>query len=241
MTRFLRHAVLLAAATALMGSTAFAADLPSRPAPAPVVVPPAFSWTGFYVGLNAGIGWANGGSATITDPLLGTTVLSGSDKAGFVGGGQLGYNWQYNQWVLGLEADIQYADLKSELAWGAYSWFGYSSSNSQYLGTVRARAGYAIDRTLIYITGGLAYGGLNGNWWHGTTSNQGWALGGGIEYAFTNNWTARLEGLYVNLNTGNHVGTFTRAGVNGTYGVSGKSGDGGGLVRAAINYKFDWK
>jgi outer membrane immunogenic protein len=106
---------------------------------------------------------------------------------------------------------------------------------------VRGRVGYAFDRNLIYLTGGLAYGGLNGNWWHGSTSNQGWTLGGGIEYAFTDNWTGRIEGLYVDLNSGNHSASHTRNGVLGTYTVSGNSGSGGGIVRAAVNYKFDWR
>ncbi len=236
--KYLRAGAAMAALLAAM-SGATAADLPNRPVPIPQ--PPAFSWTGFYVGVNAGLGWSNSGTINISDPILGKTSLNTAAKTGFVGGGQVGYNWQTGRWVLGLETDIQYSDLKSGVAWAAYEWFGYSTSNSQYFGTVRARAGYAFDRTLLYLTGGLAYGGLNANWWHGTTSNTGWTLGGGIEYAFTDNWTARIEGLYVDLNSGNHTATHTRNGVLGTYTVSGTSGEGGGIVRAAVNYKFDWK
>ena len=219
---------------------ASASDLPHRPGPA--VTPPAFTWTGFYIGVNAGLGWGNSGSISVQDPRIGTVNMNTTSKTGFVGGGQIGYNWQHERWVFGLETDIQYSDLRSGVAWAAYEWFGYSSSNSQYFGTVRARAGYAFVRTLIYLTGGLAYGGLNGNWWHGSTSNQGWTLGGGIEYAFTDNWTGRVEGLYVNLNAPQHSASFSRTGpLGGVYGVSGSSGDGGGIVRAAVNYKFDWK
>ena len=232
--------VWIALAALMSGlSAAMAADLPHRPVPVPQ--PPAFSWTGFYIGVNAGLGWSNSGTINISDPILGRTSINTAGRSGFVGGGQIGYNWQRERWVFGLEADIQYSSLKSGVAWAAYEWFGFNSSNSQYLGTVRARVGYAFDRTLIYLTGGLAYGGLNGNWWHGTTSNAGWTLGGGIEYAFTDNWTGRIEGLYVDLNNGNHTATRTRNGVLGTYTVSGTSGEGGGIVRAAINYKFDWK
>lgn len=217
----------------------YASDLPHRPVPVPQ--PPAFSWTGFYLGVNAGMGWTNSGNINITDPIVGNVNMNTASKTGFVGGGQVGYNWQHERWVFGLETDIQYSDLKSGVSWAAYEWFGYQTSNSQYFGTVRARVGYAFDRTLIYMTGGLAYGGLNGNWWHGSTSNQGWTLGGGIEYAFTDNWTGRIEGLYVDLDTGNHTASHTRNGVLGTYTVSGTSGDGGGIVRAAVNYKFDWR
>ena len=227
-------------ATLLGGvSGAMASDLPHRPVP--VVQPPAFTWTGFYIGVNAGLGWSNSGTINISDPIVGNTSINTAGTTGFVGGGQIGYNWQHQRWVFGLETDIQYSDLKSGVAWAAYEWFGYSSSNSQYFGTVRGRVGYAFDRTLFYVTGGLAYGGLNSNWWHGTTSNTGWTLGGGIEYAFTDNWTGRIEGLYVDLNSGTHTGSHTRNGVLGTYNVSGTSGEGGGVVRAAVNYKFDWK
>jgi outer membrane immunogenic protein len=226
-------------AMGMLTGMAFASDLPMRPVP--VVKPPAFSWAGFYIGVNAGLGWANSGAINITDPRVGQVNMNTVGKTGFVGGGQIGYNWQHERWVFGLETDIQYSDLKSGVSWAAYEWFGYQSSNSQYLGTVRGRVGYAFDRTLIYLTGGLAYGGLNGNWWHGSTSNQGWTLGGGIEYAFTDNWTGRIEGLYVDLNSGNHSASHTRNGVLGTYTVSGNSGSGGGIVRAAVNYKFDWR
>lgn len=240
-TMYCRAASMSAALATLLGgvSGAMASDLPHRPVP--VVQPPAFTWTGFYIGVNAGLGWSNSGTINISDPIVGNTSINTAGTTGFVGGGQIGYNWQHQRWVFGLETDIQYSDLKSGVAWAAYEWFGYSSSNSQYFGTVRGRVGYAFDRTLFYVTGGLAYGGLNSNWWHGTTSNTGWTLGGGIEYAFTDNWTGRIEGLYVDLNSGTHTGSHTRNGVLGTYNVSGTSGEGGGVVRAAVNYKFDWK
>lgn len=240
-TMYWRAASMSAALATLLGgvSGAMASDLPHRPVP--VVQPPAFTWTGCYIGVNAGLGWSNSGTINISDPIVGNTSINTAGTTGFVGGGQIGYNWQHQRWVFGLETDIQYSDLKSGVAWAAYEWFGYSSSNSQYFGTVRGRVGYAFDRTLFYVTGGLAYGGLNSNWWHGTTSNTGWTLGGGIEYAFTDNWTGRIEGLYVDLNSGTHTGSHTRNGVLGTYNVSGTSGEGGGVVRAAVNYKFDWK
>lgn len=237
----MKYVPLMGTVVLALGSTSvvLASDLPHRPVP--VVQPPAFTWTGFYIGVNAGMGWTNSGNIAIKDPIIGQVNMNTASKTGFVGGGQVGYNWQHERFVFGLETDIQYSDLKSGVSWAAYEWFGYQTSNSQYFGTVRARVGYAFDRALIYLTGGLAYGGLNGNWWHGTTSNQGWTLGGGIEYAFTDNWTGRVEGLYVDLNNGNHYATHTRNGVVGTYSVSGNSGEGGGIVRAAVNYKFDWR
>ncbi len=234
-----RKLALAAAGCFALSTAVMAADLPQRTYAPPPPVIPAFTWTGFYIGLNAGVGWSDGADVAVTDPLRGAVSLSGGGASGFVGGGQIGYNVQFGAAVVGLEADIQYADLGSDynFAGNGYGFFGLSNgSDSQYLGTVRARLGYAIDRTLIYITGGLAYGGLNSTWWSGGTSNTGWTIGGGVEYAFTNNWTVRLEGLYVNLDAGNRTINFV--GPGGNYIVAGGSGDGGGLVRVGVNYKF---
>jgi outer membrane immunogenic protein len=74
--------------------------------PVPVVKPPAFSWAGFYIGVNAGLGWANSGAINITDPRVGQVNMNTVGKTGFVGGGQIGYNWQHERWVFGLETDI---------------------------------------------------------------------------------------------------------------------------------------
>jgi opacity protein-like surface antigen len=106
--------------------------------------------------------------------------------------------------VFGVEADIQYADLGGEANWSGYR-YRFNAGNDQYFGTVRARAGYAVDRMLIYVTGGLAYGGMSSNWWGGDNSATGWTIGGGVEYAFTNNWTAKIEGLYIDLDQGSHT------------------------------------
>jgi outer membrane immunogenic protein len=221
---------------------AAAADLPSRK-DAPIYSPvPVYNWSGFYVGLNAGLGWSNSSTVYVTGPGVNTSLGTGSDSAGFTGGGQIGYNYQTGQWVFGVETDIQYADVGGKVSWGPYSWWGTGGRGSQWFGTLRARAGYAVDRTLFYVTGGLAYGGLNDSWYHGSTSNTGWTLGGGVEYAFTPNWTAKIEGLYINLENGNKSLTQAFAGngvlAAGTYSATGKGGQGGGVVRVGVNYKF---
>jgi outer membrane immunogenic protein len=231
---------LLLSATALAAFTApvFAADLPARrtePA-APVVYAPLFTWTGAYIGVNAGVGFSNNSSTTFT-PLnfTGDTVIfSGSNKTGFVGGGQIGYNWQVNQFVFGAEADIQYADLGNK---NTYADFGLSSKNGNYFGTVRGRIGSAFDRALIYATGGLAYGDVGTRLFGGSSTRAGWTVGGGLEYAFTNNWTAKVEGLYVNIDRGNRYGTVeTDGGL--VYGVSQSKNNDFGVVRVGLNYKF---
>lgn len=237
--RFVSIAVL---ATCLATST-YAADLPVRAAP--VIYAPVFSWTGFYVGLNAGVGWSDSRDVVVTGPTPGSSgVLTGGGGDGaFVGGGQIGYNWQSGSIVYGLETDIQYVDAGGSVAWGPYTWWARGDDDGAYLGTVRARLGYAIDRTLIYITGGLAYGGLNSNPLTGNnTSNTGWTIGGGVEYAFTNNWTIKIEGLYVDLSEGRKNRIFVNGpgGVlpAGTYTAATDGGGGAGLLRVGVNYKF---
>lgn len=237
--RILTPAVVITVIS-LVTSVANAADLPlprSSTQVAPFTSSP-MNWTGFYAGLNAGYGWSSAITATIADPNLAKSqIFTSATPGGFVGGAQAGYNWQSGYWVFGFEADIQYADLGASMNWGNYTALGLKNGDGQYFGTLRARLGYAMDRTLVYITGGYAYGGLIDNRFTGNaTSNSGYALGGGVEYAFTDNWTARLEGLYVNLDSKARNATFNANGNGYTLNVG--QGDGAGLVRAGVNYKF---
>src|SRR5215211_1928236 len=178
---------ILLASVALLGfaGAASAADLPVRAAPpAPIIAAvPVFTWTGFYVGVNAGYGWN-----TNDDFIFNDVRYDLGDDGGFVGGAQAGYNYQIGSFVVGLEGDIQYADFGGDdvvLSDGSVADF----NNSDWFGTVRARAGVAFDRALIYATGGFAF----------ADDATGWTVGGGLEYAFTNNLSAKIEGLYVNL------------------------------------------
>jgi outer membrane immunogenic protein len=238
----MRHLLLTVAAVlaSVAAGSAIAADLPSRNAPPPMLSPaPVYNWSGFYVGGNAGVGWANGGNVTVHDPVLGSKSINVSSHSGFIGGGQIGYNFQAGEFVYGLETDIQWADVGSKVNWGPYGRLGVSTGGSGgYFGTLRGRAGYAIDRTLLYLTGGLAYGGLNSSPLTGNAgSNVGYALGGGVEYAFTQNWTAKLEALYINLSNGNAKTIYvTNGGL--VYPISASNGNGGGVVRVGVNYKF---
>ena len=211
---------LLASVAALglvAAGAASAADLPSRKGPiaAPVYVP-AFSWTGFYVGANAGYGWGNvnaNGFANV------------GDLDGFVGGGQIGYNYQMGQFVVGLEADLQGADLSSG------NNLGLIRVKTDYFGTVRARVGVAFDRFMPYITGGWAYGNVKtsipGIGFSSDRSHTGgYAVGGGLEYAVTNNIIAGVEYLYVDLGEKNIAGAGTKVGTDFS------------VVRARLSYKF---
>lgn len=180
--------------------SAFAADLPSRKA-APVYAPPPPMWTGFYAGLNAGYNFGtNSNAASLAygaggwdryneDAFYGTPAglaasgVASMTQSGFIGGGQVGYNYQYgSNVVLGLEADIQGTGIRGTGVTngvGAFNPFAYSfddgyqstaiggnviNAGVDWMGTVRGRIGYLVTPTmLVYATGGLTYGGVHSN------------------------------------------------------------------------------
>ncbi|NBJ13881.1 outer membrane protein [Microvirga arsenatis] len=227
MSKGLKTLLVGLAATTALATAAQAADLPVRSAPpAPIVAAvPVFTWTGFYVGVNAGYGW-NTNDDDVVIPGVGT--FEADDEGGFVGGGQIGYNYQIGSFVLGAEADIQYADIGGDSDFdGIFN--GDDDDDDSWFGTVRARAGVAFDRALIYATGGLAYGEIRNGFSSSDDVSVGWTIGGGVEYAFTNNLTARVEGLYVNLEQDDDD-------LPAVPGVSDETEF--GVVRAGLNYKF---
>jgi outer membrane immunogenic protein len=223
------------AALAIAASTAHAADLPGRYSPAPAYnALPVFTWTGFYAGLNAGYGW-NVGDSRFYDPAFG--AVKGRRSGGFVGGAQAGYNYQFGMFVAGVETDLQYAAVGNKGA--SYGTTYYPGDSDGFFGTIRARAGVAFDRALVYGTGGFAYGDIGGNrgydtllgYHSGDEINWGWTLGGGVEYAITNNFTAKVEGLYVDLDTKDNYTLGGRVNVDRDAEF--------GVLRAGVNYKFN--
>jgi outer membrane immunogenic protein len=166
MKRFLPGTGALAALC--LSIPAFAADLPARVTKAPpALVSPAYNWSGFYLGVSAGYTFAEDEDITTTGQAAGNinNVAIGArpgrvrlDRDGFIGGGQMGYNWQVSpNWVFGLEADISYVDIRRDVAViGTTGLNNIFRTRMDYLGTVRGRIGYAWDRTLLYATGGLA-------------------------------------------------------------------------------------
>jgi outer membrane immunogenic protein len=210
---------ILLSSVALLGlaTGAMAADLPSRVAPAPVIAAaPIFTWTGFYVGVNAGYGWSD-------DDFDAVDFADDEDDGGFVGGAQIGYNYQIGSFVVGLEGDIQYADFGRD---GVFNFEDEDGEilegefeSSDWFGTVRARAGVAFGQALIYGTGGFAF----------ADDATGWTVGGGLEYAFTNNLSAKIEGLYVNLENDDDF----------DFDIDGFDGETDfGVVRAGLNFRF---
>jgi outer membrane immunogenic protein len=192
---FSKRIAVLAAFSTILSTGAFAADIVS-----PEVIP-VFSWTGAYVGLNVGVG---AGKVRHELPIFGPVSSIGSSSNGFIGGVQLGYNYQINQFVVGAEADFQGSSLKGETD------FVFQpvklGTKLDWYGTVRARAGVlATDRLLVYATGGLAYGRTKtyietpGGSASFSKSKAGWTVGAGVEYAVTDHVSLRTEYAYADL------------------------------------------
>ena len=262
----------IAAAASLFATGALAADLPAK-APvytkAPAYVEPIYDWTGFYIGGNVGYSWGRSSDASTIANGAGTVLFTSTDRTdlnGIVGGGQIGYNWQMQSWLFGLEADIQGTDEKGTHnylcptgtctpTFGVIAVFPGPAvplalnQKIDWFGTVRGRIGVlAAPRVLLYATGGLAYGEVKSNETIGlvapqslsqSNTNVGWTLGVGIEGVIAGNWTAKLEYLYVDLGT-----------VSGSF-LTNQNAFGGGLItttyssrvtdnvlRAGLNYKF---
>jgi outer membrane immunogenic protein len=220
---------LFISSVALVGlavaAPAVAADLPIK-APVQKATVATHNWTGFYISGNVGYGWgAEDNVLLFTDPTVtvpGAVPSSHSyDLNGFIGGGGVGYNYQFNSIVLGLEADFSYAHLNgSASSSGAFvptgppfltSPFSYSqSAELNWLGTVRGRIGLTpANNLLVYATGGFAFGHAKATTlltfplvsFVGAASGTktGWTAGGGVEYALGDRWSAKIEYLYYDL------------------------------------------
>ncbi len=245
----MKYIALPALAASLLATSAIAADLPRRNAaiaPAPVYSVPVFTWTGFYIGGQAGYVW---GSDKIREVTTATGLPTGINRnlspSGVAGGLHAGYNYQINQLVLGVEGDIEATSVKRRVV--GYPVVATASVNTkeQWQGSLRARVGYAFDRAMIYGTGGVAFA----DWKHTYTDNAvpfartfsntrtGWTLGAGLEYAITNNWTARAEYRYTDFGRSTNVlpaalaGTFT--------GMSYRHRENDSAVRIGVSYLFN--
>lgn len=247
--------VLIAGAFALAAAgRAFAADIP-QPAPQPPAtyvptIEPAYSWTGFYIGANAGYGLA---SAAATGTLTGNVYgLDGTTSAsrnldGLIAGAQIGANWQINSFVLGAEVDGDWSDQN----WSETLGCGIDCTISgiarvEWFGTARLRAGYAIDRLLLYATGGGAMvdasdrlnstaGTVTTNWLSASNAAFGWTIGAGLEYAFLHNVTGKVEYLYLQAKP-KWSGSFPPALGGGSASESATIDS--NIIRAGINLKF---
>lgn len=230
-----KAAIEIVAVAAMIGTPVLAADMAIK-AP-PLVASVANNWTGFYIGAFAGYGWNQGanidlasigtGNLTITNPAASAIPAGlGVQPKGFIGGGDVGYNYQISKWVLGIEADLSGANIKGSAAQTGTATVvslitfpvNGSAIGEQKLdlfGTVRGRVGVvAADRLLIYATGGLAYGHVESSTSTGDVPTQatilpaqgstsgmraGWTVGGGFEWALAPHWSFKTEYLYYDL------------------------------------------
>jgi outer membrane immunogenic protein len=198
----------IALATSIVAGSAMAADLPRAAYKAPPVTP-IFSWTGIYIGVHAGAGWG------LKEETFTTAILRNENQysvTGFLGGAQVGFNYQVGSWVWGAEAQFSWSDLDGKDSCIAASPVALINCHTKvdWLGTAAARLGFVVDRALIFVKGG-------GAWVHDkydTTAftapftnihvddtRWGWMFGTGIEYAFFGNWSAKVEYDYLDFGT----------------------------------------
>ena len=208
-----------------LASAASAADIPARPvavkAPPAVMAP---TWTGPYVGLNLGVAWHKWRFQDIAgygfDP---GTVVWADREASVTAGGQIGYNYQIDRTVVGLEADLNWLNAKDNttIPTTAFPGIGQFSTRLDWLGTLRVRAGITTSPTLWYLTGGLAAGHVRDTWnvqninfITSKGTRVGWTAGGGVEHKFARNISGKVELLYVDLGhktVQNPASTFYRS------------------------------
>jgi outer membrane immunogenic protein len=241
---------------------------------APAPVPSCdFSWTGFYIGLNVGYGWGN--ADTSFDPLPDPATFfllqpqtQDAEPDGVIGGGQIGFNWQWKRWlVLGAEADFQGSDMDGTRTVGplfdilggmpvdAVDSFLFTRERTDWFGTVRGRIGVTPwCRLLVYATGGLAFGNVHyaaDTFYTFNTptvlthavsfdrTSAGWTVGGGLEYALTHHWSIKAEYLYYDL--GDHSATGLEI-ANGApsppFAVHYNWETTANIVRGGLNFKF---
>jgi outer membrane immunogenic protein len=212
-----------------LAGQAMAADLRTKaPAYQAVPVPALYNWTGIYVGIYGGGGWGRHDRSNITG------FNNSYNSSGGLIGATAGYNWQFNNpLVVGLEGDIAWASINGDDGGVGGT---VDASKYRWLGSVRGRLGYAFNNWLFFGTGGWAFTNIqhsNNGAPIDTFNNDrsGWTLGGGVEYAFTQNWTVRADYRYYDF------GTYTRSvPANGItpYSVSNKLQ----TATVGLSYKF---
>ena len=245
-----KRLLIIVATTTVLSSGVLAADLrgPYSETPAPfgglpfAPQPAGLDWSGPYVGLN--VGYGGGGEQYDYDVVnLGIGGYDAQRNNGIVGGGQIGYNYAiYNCFIAGIEADFDGTSISGSAVLDQTAIYARVSSRMDYFGTVRGRLGYAFDRVMLYATGGFAYAntttdvsapnnGINNQTSH---FHVGYAVGGGVEYAVTNNIMLRAE--YLRLAYDVKLG----GGIDPAQMYHLQERPTENIVRAGVNYKFDF-
>jgi outer membrane immunogenic protein len=226
-----------------------AADLPVGPAPAPPYLPPAFTWTGFYLGGNIGGAWARDGW---TDSLFGLTWNNSTNDGRFIGGGEAGFNYQMGYFVIGVEGDFDWVAHHNNSTTVVIPTIADAIqvvSSDSWISTVAARFAFAADRWLIYGKVGGGWVGNKGFTVTNLTTGQsfstssnavsGWLAGAGVEWAITPNWTVKAEYDYLGLGsrTVTVPGTAIPALAGDTFATGNRNVQ---MVKLGINYLFNW-
>jgi outer membrane immunogenic protein len=218
--------LLSSAALVAFMAVANAADLPQRAAPPAFVAAQTYNWSGFYIGAHIGGGWFNNQNVSVADPPAATFpagyVFTPEEGDGFIGGGQVGYNWQMGNLVVGVEGDFSgmnlrgISDSESVRIPGRHS---VQTIETNWGATATARVGYAIDNILLYAKGGWAWADVDAHnltyartgalvaTTIGNETRDGWIIGAGAEWGFLPNWSLKAEYNYID---------FGRATVNRT-------------------------
>ena len=209
-----------------------AADLAGEGATctAPAAIP-VFSWTGFYLGANIGGAWSH---STLTESVTGANFSA--NNSGFIGGGQFGYNWQFNNnWVLGIEGDIDGTSI-NKTSNGVPTAIGtlQGSLSTDWIATLAGRIGYTFDHWMFYAKGGGAWVQDSATLSNLTTgasasasnTNSGWMAGVGVEWAFAGPWSAKVEYNHIGLDT------LSVSTLNLSRDID--------LVKVGVNYRFGW-
>lgn len=257
-----RIAIAALAAFAITGGVQ-AADLGARRGAPVMPIMAAFNWTGFYVGANAGYAWGDhstriglgGNWAAEGAALRNRFVNDGGGNTrlgGFTGGLQAGYNHQMGNFVLGAEGDVGYLGLNKRstvVSAGVPTYTFTKGAQTSWIVTLRPRIGFAMDRTLFYATGGLAIADLKNRWSvvssgnylkaeNSSTVRVGWTLGAGVEHAFLNNISAKLEYLYTDLGRVSKTSAYLPGSAFPGYSEQLRTRLTFHTVRVGVNYRF---
>lgn len=217
---------LIAAFLAISTGAAFAADMPQT-APytrAPVMVSPAYNWTGFYIGAMGGGGWS---------------TSQGVDFKGGFAGGTLGSNFQFGNFVIGSEIEGAWSDI-GQTSGALFGLSVTATDTLQAFGSATVRAGFAVDNVLVYGKGGFAmasnnlkFTGPNGSV-SDTETHLGYTVGAGVEYGFMSNWSAKVEYLWAHYQSATYFATLLPPGApSGAFD--------GSTVKFGVNYRFGWR
>ncbi|VFU07226.1 outer membrane protein [Methylocella tundrae] len=226
--------LLLTTVAAATAGSALAADLPYGQGPsdyAPAV--PVFTWSGLYLGGQIGYAW---GTSALSAWGPGYSISGVTyNPNGVLGGAHVGYNLQFNQVVLGVEGDVDGTGISKSYGFGPVTY----GTQIPVEGTIRGRLGFALDHALFYVAGGAAFASVTNNYQSFLGYNSigksvaGWTIGGGVEYALTNNWSVRAEYRYMDLGSSTDYTFVTGPGAGVNHALTTND------VRVGFSYKFD--